>query len=102
MNPQTGEIKDYLVIEQEVNSKLPAKWRRVVIDRLFVIMDKSLSAQKMRVLYWIIENLNNYNQLISTQKEISKATKVSEPAGSALFQYLITNDFMKKKGYFIS
>lgn len=96
IDKETGEVESALVIEKQKN--LANQWRRVVIESLFDLLNRGISNQKMKVVHWIMENLNSDNQLIYTQAQIGEYTGVSKPTINELFKFLLENDFMKKQG----
>lgn len=97
IDQKTGEAESALAIEKQKNY-LANQWRRVVLESLFDILNRGISNQKMKVIHWIMENLNSDNQLIYTQAQISEYTSVSKPTINELFKFLLENDFMKKQG----
>lgn len=73
LNPRTGEIENFQVIRMEDRDFNFTKiWMSAIVQSLDIIGN-----QKTRLAFWIIEHLDSNNQLIMTQRQISKKSGIS-------------------------
>lgn len=52
--------------------------------------------QKIKLIFWILDNLNSENQLIMTQKQIAERTGISIKTVNTVMQELIDSNFLVK------
>lgn len=52
--------------------------------------------QKTKLVFWILNNLNNESQLIMTQRQIAKQTNISVQTVNKVIQAMIDNDILIK------
>lgn len=73
LNPRTGEIENFQVIRMEDRDFNFTKiWMSAIVQSLDIIGN-----QKTRLAFWLIEHLDSNNQLIMTQRQISKKSGIS-------------------------
>lgn len=73
LNPRTGEIENFQVIRMEDRDfNFHKIWLSAIINSLDIIGN-----QKTRLAFWIIEHLDSNNQLVMTQRQISKKSGIS-------------------------
>ncbi|MBQ9199604.1 MAG: replication/maintenance protein RepL [Lachnospiraceae bacterium] len=73
LNPDTGELIPMQVVSvEERDFNFHKVWLQHLVDSL-----DGISNQKLRLAFWIIENLNKENQLIMTQRIISEKSGMS-------------------------
>lgn len=73
LNPNTGELVPMQVVSIEDRD---FNFHKVWLQHLVNSLD-SISNQKLRLAFWIIENLNKENQLVMTQRQISDKSGMS-------------------------
>lgn len=73
VDPNTGEVYPMqLNVLEERDFNFTKVWMQHLVNSL-----DSISNQKLRLAFWIIDHLDKENQLIMTQRAISDATKMS-------------------------
>lgn len=70
---ETGELVPFQEVAiEDRDFNFHKVWLQHLVDSL-----DGISNQKLRLAFWIIDNLNKENQLIMTQRTISEKTKIS-------------------------
>lgn len=93
MNVSTGEIEDFQVIKVENRDfNFTKVWMKNFISTLDLIGNK-----KMEVCFWIIDNLDNENKLIHTQRQIAEKANVSLATVMKTMYVLQNSKFLKKQ-----
>ena len=73
INPNTGEVVPMQVFSvEERDFNFHKVWLQHLVDSL-----DSISNQKLRLAFWIIDNLNKENQLVMTQRQIADKSGMS-------------------------
>jgi DNA-binding transcriptional regulator YhcF (GntR family) len=92
INQKTGEIKNMQVIDiEERDANFHKLWLGHIIESLDLIGNK-----KLKVLTFIMNNLNSENLFLMTYREIEKKTGISRPTIVETFKALQEADFLKK------
>ncbi len=81
VNAETGEIRQLDVIKQEIkhSQKYFKGWRRVYIFQLFdILLDLCGNSAKLRVIDFILSNLDGNNKLCLTQRQTCKEIQAQE------------------------
>ena len=73
LNPNTGELLPMQVVSIEDRD---FNFHKVWLQHLVNSLD-SISNQKLRLAFWIIDNLNKENQLVMTQRQIADKSGMS-------------------------
>lgn len=73
VDPDTGEM---FPMQMNVIEDRDFNFHKVWLQNLVQGIDE-ISNQKLRLAFWIIENLNKENQLIMTQRQIAEKTGMS-------------------------
>lgn len=73
LNPNTGELVPMQVLSVEDKD---FNFHKVWLQHLVNSLD-SISNQKLRLAFWIIESLNKENQLVMTQRQIAERSGMS-------------------------
>ena len=73
IDPETGEVVPFQEVQVEDRD---FNFHKVWLEHFLSSLD-GISNQKMRLAFWIIENLNSENQLVMTQDRIAEAAKMS-------------------------
>lgn len=73
IDAETGELVPFQEVEiEDRDFNFHKVWLQHLVDSL-----DSISNQKLRLAFWIIDNLNSENQLIKTQEKIAEESKMS-------------------------
>ena len=92
MHPITGVIEQFNVIRTEdCDFNFEKVWLNHLCDALDIIGNK-----KVTVMNWMLKNRNNENQILGTQRDIAKRTKVSTPIVNETLKMLIGIKAIKK------
>lgn len=92
VNPHTGEVEDFQVISvEERDANFHKLWLGHIISTLDLIGN-----QKIKVLSFILENLNSENMLLMTLREIADKTEISYKTVADTFKALQESNFLKK------
>lgn len=90
INQSTGEILEMNVIEiEERDSNFHKLWLGHILQTLDLIGN-----QKIKVVSYILENINSENIFFSTQREIAEKIDVSPTTVNVTIKVLVDNDFM--------
>lgn len=92
INQKTGEVETFNVVsEKDVDFNFEKIWLSQLLDAIDVIGNK-----KMQVMKWLLANKNSENQIIGTQRQISKDCGVSYPIVNETLKSLEQAKAMKK------
>lgn len=98
-NIATGEILEMELVEKEVSRLLKGGWRRVYIgDFMELLGELYAHGQKIRVIDYILSNLDSENKFTQTQQMVSKNANIAFPTVNQTFKFLLKKDFFKKVG----
>lgn len=96
---KTGELVELEYVEKKVKHTLKRGWRRVYLEQFMELLTGLYaSGRKIDVIEFILDNLNSENQLTLTQAQVIEKSGISRPTVVDTYKYLVSNDFMKKKG----
>lgn len=84
IDPATGEV--YPVQINTVEDR-DFNFHKVWLQNFIMSLD-SIANQKLKLAFWIIENLNKENMLIMTQRKIAEKTGISLPTVSKTMRLL--------------
>lgn len=94
IDPNTGEQKEFQVIDiEERDANFHKFWMFNIIQSLDLIGN-----QKMKVAFWLMDNMNNQNQIIFTQRQMSEKIGVSLDTVRKTIKSLVDSGFLKKQG----
>lgn len=89
---ETGELAEMQVVEiEERDANFHKLWLGHILQSIDLIGN-----QKTRLAFWILDNLNNENQLIMTQRKIAERTGMSTKTVNATISALIDSNFLIK------
>lgn len=83
-DPETGEIYP---MQMNVIEDRDFNFHKVWLQNLIMSMD-SIANQKLKLAFWIIDNLNKENMLVMTQRVIAEKTGISLPTVSKTIKLL--------------
>jgi DNA-binding transcriptional regulator YhcF (GntR family) len=93
LNVSTGEIEDFQVIKVENRDfNFTKVWMKNFLISLGLIGNK-----KMKVCFWIIDNLDKENKLIYTQRQIAEKSNVALNTVMKTMYVLQNSKFLKKQ-----
>lgn len=92
INKSTGEIEEMQVVSiEERDANFHKLWLGHIVDALDM-----LGSKKLKVLTYVMQNLNNENQFIMTYRKLEKTLEVSRPTIVETFKALQEANFLKK------
>lgn len=95
----TGQIFDLEYMEKEVSHNLiKGGWRRVYMENFMEILTECSASKKVKIIDFILSNLDSENKFTQTQDYIAKKIGVSRGTVIETFKYLLSKKFMVKKG----
>lgn len=93
----TGEVIEIDYIQKKVHHDLKGGWRRVYLaDFLEVLL--SIGNAKIKILEFLLSNLDSNNKLNLTMREVSKRTKISYQTTWNTFKEVERAGLIKKVG----
>ena len=93
----TGEIIEIDYIEKKLSPTLKGGWRRVYLADFLQILDEIGNA-KIKVLEFILDNIDSNNKLTLEMTEVSKKTEISYKTVRTTFKALEEKKLLKKLG----
>lgn len=84
VDPNTGETYP---MQMNVIEDRDFNFTKVWMQNLIMSMD-SIANQKLKLAFWIIENLNKENMIVMTQRKIAEQTGISLPTVSKTMKLL--------------
>ena len=95
IDKDTGELEKMRVISiEERDANFHKIWLGHVVQSLDLIGNK-----KIKVLSYLMENLNSENMFLKSQKEVAESLNVSIQTVSRTFRALQESDFMRQTKY---
>ncbi len=92
INQTTGELQEMQVVNiEDRDFNFHKLWIGHIINSLDLIGN-----QKVKLAFWIIENLNRENQLIMTYRQIAEKSGISLDTVRRTMTALIESNFLKK------
>lgn len=92
INQKTGEIQDMQVVSiEDRDFNFHKLWLSHIVNSLDLIGNK-----KVKLAFWIIENLNKENQLTMTMRQISNKSGISLETVRVTMKALVDSDFLIK------
>lgn len=88
IDPETGETYP---TQMNVIEERDFNFHKVWLQNLVISMD-SIANQKLKLAFWIIENLNKENMLVMTQRKIAEKSGISLPTVSKTIKLLCEED----------
>lgn len=92
---ETGEIYEIDYIKKTTDRQLKGGWRRVYLgDFLDILLEVGNS--KIKVLEYILNNLDSNNKLCKSVRQVAEATKISYPTTHEAFKIFAKKGLLKK------
>ena len=92
INARTGEIEDFRVTTiEERDFDFHKVWMRSFITSIELVGN-----QKIRLAFWLIENLNKENQITMTYRQISQNSGISLDTVRKTMTILLESNFLKR------
>lgn len=92
INPETGEFEDMQVTSiEERDFNFTKVWMQSFISSLELVGNK-----KLKIAFWIIDNLTKENLLTKTYRQIAESTNTSLETVSQTMQILLEVDFIRR------
>lgn len=73
INQKTGEINEMQVIDIEERD---ANFHKIWLKHILTSIDL-IGNQKMKLAFWILDNMDSENQLIMSQREMARKNEIS-------------------------
>ena len=93
-NVATGEIKTFDTVERQVYQDTNF-WKLFLTDYARILED--FGGRKLKVMRYILENIDTRNMLIATYDDLIKQTKCSRQTVSGVLRYLKKVDFLRER-----
>lgn len=92
LNPRTGEMEDFQLIDiEDRDFNFHKIWLSAIIQSLDIIGN-----QKTRLAFWIIEHLDSENKLVLTQRQIADKSHISLRTVTDTLGILQDSGFLQK------
>ena len=92
INQNTGEIKEMQIINIEERD---ANFHKIWLGHILSSIDLIGNA-KTKLAFWILDNMDNQNQLIGTHRKLAQKTGMSTKTVTETLKILIDADFLQK------
>lgn len=99
INSNTGELVTMDVIETDEKDVDTNFYKLFMKDFLNAI--DIISNQKMKVAFWIVDNLNKDNQLLYSYRQIAEMTGIGYQTVATTVKALKDADFLRESGKFL-
>ena len=100
IDPETGNRYEMDYVKKTLDPRLKGGWNRVYIGLLLEALDEIGNA-KIKVLSYIVENVDNNNKIGKSILQISKEAKVNYKTTHQTIKALIDKGVLKKIDNFI-
>ncbi|HGJ5869566.1 replication/maintenance protein RepL [Arsenophonus nasoniae] len=91
INQTTGEVVDMNVVETMSSD---FNFEKIWLSHLLQALD-CLGSRKVRVVSWLLENKDNKNVIIATQRKIALESNTSLKTVTEVMKVLLTSDVIK-------
>lgn len=92
INKKTGEIEEMQTISiEERDANFHKLWLGNILSHIDLIGN-----QKAKLAFWILDNLDSENKLVTTQRKIAETTKMSIQTVNLTMKALINSNFLIK------
>lgn len=91
INPKTGELMDFQVID--IREETDANFHKIWLSHILSAFDE-LGNQKLKVLTYLLENMNKENIIIGTQRALAEKIGVSYQTVSLTLKILREGDII--------
>lgn len=96
VNYNTGELIDMDVIET-TEKDVDANFHKLFMKDFLSSLD-IISNQKIKVAFWVIDNIDKNNQLLHSYRDIAELTGIGYQTVATTIKTLKDADFLRKKG----
>jgi predicted transcriptional regulator len=83
------------MIQKNFDSLDRKGWRRVIIGDLLEVLD-TIGNKKIKILEYLIDNMNSNNEINVSQDEVCEALNISKPTVNVTFKALTEANVLKK------
>ena len=92
INQETGEINEMQVIDIE---KRDASFHKIWLKHVLTSIDL-IGNQKIKLAFWILDNMDSENQLIMSQREMARKNEISTKTVTQTLKILMEANFLQK------
>ena len=92
INQETGEINEMQVIDIEERD---ANFHKIWLKHILTSIDL-IGNQKIKLAFWILDNMDSENQLIMSQREMTRKNEISTKTVTQTLKILMEANFLQK------
>ncbi|WP_457750421.1 replication/maintenance protein RepL [Sulfurimonas sp.] len=92
---ENGNPIEMDIIQKHYDTIDKRRWRRVVLADFLEVLEQ-IGNKKIKVLEYLIDNMNSNNEIDLTQDEIAEATGISKKTVNITMQALVEANVIKK------
>ena len=92
INQKTGEINEMQVIDIEERD---ANFHKIWLKHILTSIDL-IGNQKIKLAFWILDNMDSENQLIMSQREMARKNEISTKTVTQTLKILMEANFLQK------
>ena len=92
INQETGEINEMQVIDIEERD---ANFHKIWLKHILTSIDL-IGNQKIKLAFWILDNMDSENQLIMSQREMARKNEISTKTVTQTLKILMEANFLQK------
>ena len=92
INQETGEVNEMQVIDIEERD---ANFHKIWLKHILTSIDL-IGNQKMKLAFWILDNIDSENQLIMSQREMARKNEISTKTVTQTLKILMEANFLQK------
>ena len=93
IDPTTNELHNFQVVDVEERD---CNFHKMFLKQFLTTVDL-IGNQKMKLAFWIVDNLNHENQLVYNYRQIAEATGISLKTVQLTMQSLMECDFLRRR-----
>lgn len=92
---QNGNSRQIDIVSRQFDAMDKKGWRRAIIGDLMEVVEQ-IGNKKLKVMEYLIDNMNGNNEINLTQDDVVLATGISKPTVNETFKALTAANFLKK------
>ena len=92
INQETGEVNEMQVIDIEERD---ANFHKIWLKHILTSIDL-IGNQKIKLAFWILDNMDSENQLIMSQREMARKNEISTKTVTQTLKILMEANFLQK------
>jgi Fe2+ or Zn2+ uptake regulation protein len=92
---ERGNSRHIDIVSKQFDAMDKKGWRRAIIGDLMEVLEQ-IGNKKIKVMEFLIDNMNSNNEINLSQREVEQATGISIKTINETFKALVTANFLKK------